>query len=73
MCLFLFGILDHNILPALIALRFYLEAPTQWIEVFFLTSKTSVNRQSDLIALHFFTMMVGPGDIELLSVNLSGL
>ena len=38
---------------------------------FFLTSKTSVNRQSNLIVLHFLTIMGGLGNIGLLSVNLS--
>ena len=57
----------------MIALRFYLEAHIQRTEVFFLTSKTSVNRRSDFLALHFLTIMGGPGDIGLLSTNISGV
>ena len=54
----------------MISLRFYLVAPTRWAAVFF-TSKNSVNRRSGFIALHFLEIMVGIGDIGLLSVNLS--
>ena len=41
--------------------------------VFFLTSKISVNRQSGFLALHFLTIIGGPGDIGLLYINLSEL
>ena len=68
---FLFGIIYHNILRDLIALIFHLAEPTQKTAVLFLTSKTSVNRRSDFLALHFLTIMEGPGDIGLLSVNQS--
>ena len=49
----LFGILDRNILPAMIALRFDLEGPARQMVVFFLTSKTSVNRWSGFLVLGF--------------------
>ena len=54
----------------MIALQFYLAAPTCWTAFLFLTSKNSVNRRSDSIALHFLTIMGGPGDTRLLGVNL---
>ena len=57
----------------MISLRFDLAAPTQQTAVFFLTPKTSVNRWSDFIALGFLTATEGLGDIELFSVNLSGV
>ena len=54
----------------MIALRFDLAAPT--CRKYFFTSKTSVNRRSDFLALHFLTIMGGPGNTGLLSVNISG-
>ena len=57
----------------MIAFRFYLAAPIRRTVVLFFTSKTSVNRRSDFLALRFLTIMGVPGVIGLLSVNLSVL
>ena len=48
-----FGILDHNILPDLIDLLFYLVPYNRRKDVFDLTSNVSVNWQSDFLALGF--------------------
>ena len=68
-----FGILDHNILPALIAFHFDLVAHNWRESVFGLTSNVSENLQSNLIELGFFTGTYSPGYIVMLSVNLSGV
>ena len=70
---FLFVILDHSILHAMISLCFDLSAPTRRTAVLFLKSKTSVNIWSDFLALIFLKIIRGPDDIGLLSVNLSGV
>ena len=57
----------------MIALLLDLAAPTWRTLVLFLTSKTSVTRLSGFLALHFFTIMRGSGDIGMLSINLSGV
>ena len=72
-CTFLFWILYHNTLYALIVLRFDSAASTRRTAVFFLKTKTSVNRWSDFLALVFLKVTEGPGDIVLLSVNISGV
>ena len=69
LCLFLFVVLDHNTLADMIAFHFDLAAPTWQTAVLFLTSKTSVNRWSGFLAMHYLTVMGGPGDIGMLSVN----
>ena len=68
---FLFVILDHSILHAMISLCFDLSAPTRRTAVLFLKSKTSVNIWSDFLALIFLKIIGGPDDIGLLSENLS--
>ena len=55
-----FGILYHNILPALIALYFYLESHNLRISVFGLKYNVSENWWSDFLALSFFTGTDGP-------------
>ena len=55
----------------MIDLRFDSAAPTRKTAVLFLTYKTLVNRQSDFLALGFMIVTEGPGDILLLSLNLS--
>ena len=61
-----FGLLAHNILPALIAFRFGLEESTRRTAVLFLKSKTSVNRWSGFLALGFQTFTEGLGNISVL-------
>ena len=73
MCLFCFDIVQHKILPDMIALRSDLEAHNQRKLVFGLTSNFSVNWQRYFITLGFFTGTDVPEDILLLSVNLSVL
>ena len=63
--------IDHNILPAIIDFQFDLLSHTWRTVVLFLTSKTSVNRRSDFLTMVFMTVTEAPGDIGLLSVNLS--
>ena len=66
-----FGILHHNIFPALIHFCFDTAEPTQRLAVLFLTSNTSWNKQSGFIALEFLTVTEGLGDIVLLPVHIS--
>ena len=68
-----FGILYHNILPALIALRFDLAALNRQEAVFGLTTNFSENWWSDFLVLGCLTGTDGPDDILLLSVIPSGL
>ena len=56
----------------MIAFCFDLEAHT-WRKAVFFTSKTSVNRRSDFLAIQILMVIVVPSDIGLLFVNLSGL
>ena len=62
---------QHTTWSALLELLFISTYPAD--SSFFLTSQTSVNRQNDFLALQFLTIMGGPGDIGLLSVNISGV
>ena len=67
----IFGILDHNILPALIALRFDFAAHNPWTEFFGLKSNVSEILWSDLLVLCCFTGTDGPDDIGMFSVDTS--
>ena len=72
-CPRLFGELDHNILPDLIALRLYFSADNLKTAVFCLTSKISVNFHIDFLALGFLEVTDVPGGIVSFSVNQSEL
>ena len=69
----MFGILEQNIPPYLIALCFDLAATNLQTEVFCLTSNNLENQQSDFFALGFLTVAYGPGDIGILYANPSGV
>ena len=60
---------DHDILPALIALRFYLEAPNLSIAVLCLKSDPYRNWWGDFLALGLFTVTNLLGNIGLFPVN----
>ena len=64
-----FLILDHNIIPDLIVLRFDLAAHNRWKAVLGLTSNVSGNLWRDFLTLCCFTGTYGPDEIGLLSVN----
>ena len=65
-CPVIFGIIDQDILPHLIALQFDLAA------VLFLTSNTSVNIRSDFVQLVLLTVTEESGDIGMFEVKVSG-
>ena len=69
----IFKWIEHNILPALIALCFYLSAPNLHKSVLCLISNALKNRQIDFLALNYFTVTYFLGDIWLLLVNPSGM
>ena len=60
--------LDHNIIPALIYLRFDLVAHNQKKLVFGLTSNVSEHLRRNFLALNIFTGTYGLDDIGPLSV-----
>ena len=68
-CLCLFGLLNHNILPAMIAVHFDSVAHNIRTEVLILMSNASEKWWSDFIALGFLKITDWLGDIVLLSVN----
>ena len=63
----------HVVVPALIALRFDLAAPTQRVADFFFPSNLLVKRHSDFLSLGLFTGVGVMGDLVMLSVNPSGV
>ena len=65
--------IDQNVLPSLVNLRFYLASPNLWTAVLCLTSNASKNRKSNFLALGFFTVTDWLGSIGLLLVNPSGV
>ena len=66
-----FSILDHKILPAMIAFRFYLSVQNLRTAVFGFTSNVYENWRSDFLALGCLTGTEKPDYIGLLSVNIS--
>ena len=65
--------LNHEVLPDLITLRFDLALPNLRTALLWLTSNAYGNGRSDFIALGFFTITYWMGDIVLLSANHSGV
>ena len=63
----------HGTVPDLIALLFYLAAPTKWIYVFFFKYNMLVKRHSDFLAFGLLTVVGLMGYMELLFVNPSGV
>ena len=66
---YIFGILDRNTLPYMIALSFDLAAQNLLTAVLGLIFNVSKNGRSDFLALGFFSVTDWLGDIGLLSIN----